>query len=109
MSLLAITVDSGRVHVWHPSDDTVLYEMEIHRGAITALCAVRIGERRLVASGGTDSTVRIWDPLTGEHVRTIPVHYPVGSLAFERGVLAIALPTGVLALEIDRAAANAAL
>lgn len=104
MSLLAIGMDGGRVRVWYPRDDKVLCETEIHRGAITALCTVQIGERQLVASGGTDSAVRIWDPLTGEHVRSIPVHYPVGSLAFGRGVLAVALPTGVLALELDRPA-----
>jgi WD40 repeat protein len=38
------------------------------------LCAVKVGGRTLLASGGNDDTVRLWDPATGEALRGLEGH-----------------------------------
>jgi WD40 repeat protein len=45
--------------------------LEGHWGSVSSLCPMTVQSRSLVASGGHDGTVRIWDPATGELVRTI--------------------------------------
>ena len=37
-----------------------------HQGPVNAVCAVTVAGRPMLASGGNDDTVRIWDPATGE-------------------------------------------
>jgi WD40 repeat protein len=38
------------------------------------VCPVTVNGRHLLASAGTDATVRLWDPATGEPVRTLAGH-----------------------------------
>ncbi len=40
--------------------------LEGHEGWVIAVCAVTADGRQLLASGGYDGTVRIWDPASGE-------------------------------------------
>ncbi len=40
--------------------------LEGHRGGILAVCPVTVAGRELLASGGDDGIVRVWDPQTGE-------------------------------------------
>ena len=42
-----------------------------HRGWVRAVCAVRAGDRTLLAVGGTDGVVRLWDPVDGSQVRVL--------------------------------------
>jgi len=39
--------------------------LEGHQGPVTGVCAVTVAGRQLLASGGSDGTVRIWDPASG--------------------------------------------
>jgi len=48
--------------------------LEGHQGFIYAVCPVTADGRHLLASGGLDGTVRIWDPATGEQARILQGH-----------------------------------
>ncbi|MGH4029135.1 WD40 repeat domain-containing protein [Actinomycetota bacterium Odt1-20B] len=40
-----------------------------HTGPVYTLCALSLGGRTVLVSGGSDGKVRVWDPVTGELVR----------------------------------------
>ncbi|MFE0098794.1 WD40 repeat domain-containing protein [Streptomyces sp. NPDC059009] len=40
-----------------------------HTGPVYTLCALSLGGRTVLVSGGSDGKVRVWDPATGELVR----------------------------------------
>jgi WD40 repeat protein/DNA-binding SARP family transcriptional activator len=49
-------------------------EPEGHKGAVYAVCPVTVGGQELLASGGGDGTVRIWDPATGQQRTMLEGH-----------------------------------
>jgi len=48
--------------------------LEGHTDWVNGVCAVRVGERELLASAGADGTVRFWDPGTGVAERVLEGH-----------------------------------
>ena len=48
--------------------------LEGHTDWVNAVCAFSLGGRPLLASGGSDETVRIWDPATGTEHTILPGH-----------------------------------
>lgn len=49
--------------------------LEGHQCEVTAMCAVPVGGRTLLASGGSDGTVLLWDPAAGTTpVAALPGH-----------------------------------
>ncbi|HYA50041.1 MAG TPA: WD40 repeat domain-containing protein, partial [Streptosporangiaceae bacterium] len=40
--------------------------LEGHQGWLTGMCPLTVAGKQLLASAGTDGTVRVWDPQTGE-------------------------------------------
>ncbi|QMU68347.1 AAA family ATPase [Streptacidiphilus sp. P02-A3a] len=49
--------------------------LEGHTGTVTAICTVDSGGRSLLASGGSDKTVRLWDPATGQQMKAFEGHW----------------------------------
>jgi WD40 repeat protein len=48
--------------------------LEGHTSGVKAVCSIEAAGRTLLASAGSDRTVRLWDPATGECQRTLKGH-----------------------------------
>ena len=51
--------------------------LEGHQGWVIGVCPVTVAGKQLLASAGTDGTVRIWDPQTGEQRTMMEGHHGV--------------------------------
>ena len=64
--------------------DTITWQVERtltgHTGLVEVVVFSQNGE--MLASGSRDQTIRLWNPNTGEHLRTLPASSPVNRLAF---------------------------
>ncbi|MEV5875669.1 hypothetical protein AB0L75_15835 [Streptomyces sp. NPDC052101] len=89
------------MRLWDPVSGAQLHVLEGHTGPVSALCAVRAADGRvLLASASHDRTVRLWDG-EGSPVVQIPVASEPRKLVAV-GSLVIALDRGVLAVTIGR-------
>lgn len=55
-----------------PSEDEVT--LDGHTGSVNAICSVRVNGKELLASGGADGTVRLWNPETGQAIHVLRGH-----------------------------------
>lgn len=83
-SYRAVTVsDDGSAIIWSLANATrpvVLHRLTGHRHKVMALAVAPVGN--LVATGGWDQTVRVWNADTGENISIIETGTPVNALAF---------------------------
>jgi WD40 repeat protein len=101
-TFLATSSDDGTVCLWDPADGTQVCALTLvpvdghrgwHRGGISAVCAVLVGSRTLLAFGSDDGTVCLWDPADGTQVRAL--NYQVLSVdRVERGLTYIRVLDG---------------
>jgi WD40 repeat protein len=68
---LASTGWDGAVRLWDPSTGDPYSTLIGHTAAVTSVCAVTAGERRLLGSAGEDRTIRLWEPDTGRPYRVL--------------------------------------
>jgi tetratricopeptide (TPR) repeat protein len=76
---------TGTIVLWDPFTRQLRGILEGHNGSI--LCLVYSPSRKvLLASAGTDKTVKLWDAQTDDHLRTLPL-FPdiIEALAFSPG------------------------
>ncbi len=73
-TLLASSGDEGdsSIVLWRPNTGEIVRVLEGHESSVVALCAVEVEQRQLLASLGADKTVRLWEPVSGWCVGTIP-------------------------------------
>jgi len=69
------------------------------QGSVRAVCAVTVGGRVLLASGGDDDTMRLWDPRTSICLLTAQTHHKVLAVAGVTDSLAIGLDIGILVIK----------
>ena len=74
--LLASGGGDDTVRIWDPATGQQLTTLQGHFevgpesiDSFLAVCAVTVNGRHLLASGGNDKTVRIWDPRTSGAAR----------------------------------------
>lgn len=65
--------DGGAVRLWDPTNGAQVRMLD---GAkhVSALCAVQVAGKVLLATGSLDTTVRLWDPETGREERVLEGH-----------------------------------
>jgi hypothetical protein len=62
----------GRWAATRPRTEVVT--LEGHTGAVSSVCGLEVGGRAMLASGGDDATIRLWDPASGQVVVTLEGH-----------------------------------
>ncbi len=80
-SQLVIATESGALPFCDPSTGEKLRGLGGHDGGMT--CMAVSPDRRIIATGGRDCRVRLWNAANGEPLRSLPGHVnPVWVLAF---------------------------
>jgi WD40 repeat protein len=75
------------VSLWDPRSDSPLQVIEAHEGPVRCLA---FGDG-LLATGGVDATVRVWEARTGSLRRTLTEHTsPLRFLSFDASGLRLA-------------------
>jgi WD40 repeat protein len=80
----------------HPDDGNAF--------AIGGLCAFPLAGRLVLATGGSERHVRLWDALRARLMLDIPVHHRVSALAYDDGLLTVGTDAGLLTLRLVPAA-----
>lgn len=81
-NLIALAGDSGKIVLWNPSDDGQRV-LPGHDAAVFALSASPDG--RLLASGGADDSVRVWDLASGTEIARLGVRDVIWTLCWSPG------------------------
>ncbi|WP_179200303.1 trypsin-like peptidase domain-containing protein [Streptomyces sp. NRRL B-24085] len=64
--------EDGSIVLWRSDTGERIRVLEGHEGSVVALCAVEVTQHTLLASLGGDKTVRLWEPVSGWCVSTLP-------------------------------------
>ncbi|MFI6286046.1 WD40 repeat domain-containing protein [Streptomyces sp. NPDC051018] len=103
--------DDGSARVWDPVDGTELCApLTGHSGRVEGVAAARVGDRAAAVTAD-DEKLQVWDPFTGELMRTVSVgeseygHEVLRMSATEHGGRAVGLTAGydgrVLGWDLD--------
>ena len=68
------------MRIWNPASGIETHQLIAEASHVTGRCAVRVDGRDLLATGGADRTVRIWDPVTGNEITRIPTYAEANAL-----------------------------
>ena len=81
--------------VWNTEDGTRKNHLESHTGFLT--CVACSPDGKIMATGGLDSTVKLWDTKTWQEMRSLPNRDQVNGISFSSDgkLFAIAGDTGV--------------
>jgi WD40 repeat protein len=90
-----------QIQVWDPYRRVPLRSIGPHPGEINAICAVETDDRVLIATGGQDRTVRLWDAATGQLGLVVPMHHRVAALVpLPGGALFVGTAAGPVMLDL---------
>lgn len=83
-SRLVTTSDDKTARLWDPVGTKVVRALEGHAGPVVAAVFAGDGSARLLTWAEDDSTLRLWDSSTGEHLAALTHAGPVLSATFTR-------------------------
>ncbi|MCZ4117928.1 hypothetical protein O3X23_00735 [Streptomyces sp. H39-S7] len=69
-SLVAVLSQSGTVRIWDLESGAII-PWRGEPGSVSAVCGVTVRSRRLIATGGKDRRVLLWDPTNGRGVERL--------------------------------------
>ncbi|MEU6761776.1 trypsin-like peptidase domain-containing protein [Streptomyces sp. NPDC046853] len=90
----------GGVHLWDVEGGELAGDLSGHAGAVNALSLVGDEDEPLLATAGSDRTVRLWDVARRTMVEEVPVHHPALAVAWVAKRLIVGLDHGLLALSL---------
>ncbi|MFF5477980.1 trypsin-like peptidase domain-containing protein [Streptomyces sp. NPDC012935] len=96
---LATAHAHGGVCLWDAERGQLVGDLSGHTGAVNAVSVVGDGGH-LLATAGSDRTVRLWDVADRALVEEIPVHHPALAVTWVAQRLIVGLDHGLLALAL---------
>jgi len=88
----------GAVRIYNPQATASPQLLGEHEGPVRALATIPDGERHLIASGGNDGVIHIWDPRSRDALRQVHLGTPVNALCALDGSLLAGTAEGHLVL-----------
>ena len=106
--MLASSDENGKVQVWSVSGDgttialTPTAELEGHRGPIRAIRWNPNAARSLLLTAGSDGKLFVWNTLTWELVRNIPINGPIAAVWDSSGnAIAVAREKAITVIDYE--------
>jgi WD40 repeat protein len=86
------------VRVWDPATGEQIRAWQAHDQTINSVAFAPHGQ--LLVTGSDDSSIRLWNPITGEPIASVPCRSAVNRLRFSRGGELLALGTAAGLIQI---------
>lgn len=101
--ILVSGADDGTLAFADPVPGAAISEPELaHADGVGALTEVTIADRGLLASGGADGRVCLWDPVEQSLVAWVPIGMEVTGFVYDQGQLFVGSRSGLICRDVAR-------
>ena len=95
---------SDAVYIWDLATGRLVHTLTGHTSHITSNDITSLADGRpILVTGSPDCTVRVWDPIAGRHLVTIPVDDAVINAAASATRIAVSTAHGLAVLDVNSA------